>query len=131
MGKDKVSCIVKIIENYREKKVDSILEDKENTEKVKKEKLVEELHRVRFYYNLWDKFSSGFVLGFLSGFVVLMVGCAESIVTKSDASSLKDVPSFIIGFFIIILICQWLFVCMANIYYEKMEVVKTELEKIK
>lgn len=131
MGKDKVSCIVKIIENYREKKVDSILEDKENTEKVKKEKLVEELHRVRFYYNLWDKFSSGFVLGFLSGFVVLMVGCAESIVTKSDASSLKDVPSFIIGFFIIILICQWLFVCMANIYYEKMKVIKTELEKIK
>lgn len=95
-----------------------------------KDALEMELHRVRYYYNLCDKLSSGFVLGFISGFVVLMVGCAKSTVTEYDASGLKDVPYFIVCFFLIILICQVALVVMAYTYYEKMKVVKAELKKI-
>ncbi len=118
-----IPCIVREIREYRRIKINPILENEKNTDEVKKEQLEEELRIVRFYYNLWDSFSSKFVLSFLSGLIGLLVGFTKS----AD----KVASIFAVGFFfMIILICQWLFVCGTNIYYEEMEVVEDELEKI-
>lgn len=117
-------CIVGVIRGYYRDKINPIILNEKNTEEVKKERLVEELRRVRCHYNLWNSFSSKFVLSFLLGLIGLLVGLTES----AD----KVAIIFAIGFFYIVTIfCQWLFVCAANIYYEEMEVVKAELEKIK
>ncbi|MFU0528195.1 hypothetical protein ACMZ7Q_02200 [Gardnerella vaginalis] len=116
-------CIVGVIRGYYRDKINPIILNEKNTEEVKKERLVEELRRVRCHYNLWNSFSSKFVLSFLSGLIGLLVGLTES----AD----KVAIIFAIGFFSIVTIfCQWFFVCAANIYYEEMEVVKAELEKI-
>lgn len=118
-----IPCIVKEIREYRRIKINPILENEKNTDEVKKEQLEEELRIVRFYYNLWNSFSSKFVLSFLSGLIGLLVGFTKS----AD----KVASIFAVGFFfMIILFCQWLFVCGANIYYEEMEVVEEEIEKI-
>lgn len=90
-----------------------------------------ELRRVRYLYNVLNGFASGFVFAFLSGFAVLMVGCAKTTVTQYDASSLNDISTFIIYFFfVIILFCQWFFLRLAYTYYEKMKIVEKELKKI-
>lgn len=90
-----------------------------------------ELRRVRYLYNVLNGFASGFVFAFLSGFAVLMVGCAETTVTQYDGSSLKGISTFIIYFFfVIILFCQWFFLRLAYTYYEKMKIVEDKLEKI-
>lgn len=148
--KEKISCIVKKIRKYRVKKINPILENKEYTEEEKKEKLVDQLRTVRFSYNIWDSFSSKFVLSFLLGLIGLLVGQAKNISVDGNVNILKifgidfcsvsnrigDVEPnkaillFIGGFFLVILLCQGLFVYVANIYYEEMEVVKAELEKI-
>lgn len=148
--KEKISRIVKKIRDYRKDKINPILENKKYTEEEKKEKLEEELRSVRFRYNNWNSFSSKFVLGFLLGLIGLLVGQEKNISVDGNVNILKifgidfcsvsnrigDVEPnkaillFIGGFFLVILLCQGLFVYVANIYYEKVEVVKAELEKI-
>lgn len=118
-----IPCIMKTIRKYRDKKINPIICNEENAEEVKKEQLVEELRSVRCCYNAYDKFSSGFVLGFLSGFIGLLAGFVK------PEANLKNII-FMAILFIVILLCQEFFVYKANIYYEKMEVVKAELEKI-
>lgn len=119
---DKVSCIVKKIRDYREITINPIIKNKKNAKEVKKQ-LVEELQRVRFFYNLWDKFSSGFVLGFLSGFIGLLAGFV-----KPEANLLNI--CFMALLFLAILICQGFFLYLANTYYEKMKVVEETLENL-
>lgn len=116
-------CIVKTIRKYRDKKINPIILNEKNTEEVKKEQLVEELRSVRCCYYAYDKFSSGFVLGFLSGFIGLLAGFVK------PEANLENIR-FMTILFILILLCQLFFVYKASIYYEKMEVVKAELEKI-
>lgn len=122
-NEEEISCIVKKISDYRKDKINPILKNGKNTDEVK-EKLVGELQRVRFHYNLWNGFSSGFVLGFLSGFIGLLAGFV-----KPEANLLNICLMGLI--FLAILLCQWFFLCKANTYYEKMKVVEDELEKIK
>lgn len=149
--KEKISRIVTKIRKYRGKKINKILENKEYTEEEKKEKLVDQLRTVRFCYNIWSGFSSNFVFAFLFGLIGLLVGQAKNISVDSKVNILKmfgidlfslnnkignveyieAISVFIGGFFLVILFCQWLFVYVANTYYEEMEVVKAELKKIK
>lgn len=89
-----------------------------------KDALEMELHRVRYIYNVLHGFASGFVLGFLSGFIGLLAGFV-----KPEANLLNICLMALL--FIAILICQGLFLYLANTYYEKMKVVEEELEEIK
>lgn len=107
------------IRHYYSCKIDGIKNDKNALEM--------ELHRVRYIYNVLNGFASGFVFAFLSGIVVLLVGCANTLVAKGNLDLLDGIKKFIVCFFIIILLCQWLFLYLANTYYEKMKVVKKEL----
>lgn len=149
--KEKISRIVKKIRKYRGKKINPILENKKNTDEVKKEQLEEELRTVRFCYNNWNSFSSKFVFAFLFGLIGLLVGQAKNISVDGKVNILNmgiinlfsvnnkignvepniAILAFIGGFFLVILLCQGFFVCKANTYYEKMEAVKAELKKIK
>lgn len=135
------------IDYYNRYTIGEILDKNVNVE----EELKKELQRVRFYYNTYDKFSSNFVFAFLSGFIGLLVGQAKNISVDRKVNILKilgidffslsnkignvkpneAILLFIGGFFLVILFFQWLFVCGTNTYYEKMEVVKAELKKIK
>lgn len=90
-----------------------------------------ELHRVRFIYNVLNGFASGFVVAFLSGLAGLLVGCANVVVSKGNFGLLVEIKEFIFWFFIAIILCQLLFLYLANTYYEKMKVVEEELEEIK
>lgn len=126
---EETPCIVEKIRDYRKDKINPIILNKKNTDEVK-EKLVEELQRVRFHYNLWNSFSSNFVLSFLSGLIGLLVGQVKNISADGQVNSIDAISVFIGVFFLIILLCQFLFVCKTNTYYEKMKVVEDELEKI-
>ena len=121
-NENKVPCIVKKIRDYREITINPIIENEKNAKEVKKQ-LVEELQRVRFFYNLWDKFSSGFVLGFLSGFIGLLAGFVKP---EANLLNICSMAFLFLG----ILICQGLFLYLTNTYYEKMKVVEKEIEEI-
>ncbi|MFU0662611.1 hypothetical protein [Gardnerella vaginalis] len=110
------------IRHYYSCKIDRIQNDKNALEM--------ELHRVRYIYNVLNGFASRFVFAFLSGIVVLLVGCANTLVAKGNFNLLDGIKKFILCFFIIILLVQWLFLYLANTYYEKMKVVEDELEKV-
>ncbi len=114
--------IKKRVKCYYSDTIDGIEDDQDALEM--------ELRRVRYLYNVLNGFASGFVFAFLSGFAVLMVGCAKTTVTQYDGSSLKGISTFIIYFFVIILFCQWFFLRLAYTYYEKMKIVKDELKKL-
>lgn len=146
-----IRYIMKKIRKYRDENINPILENEKYTEEEKKEKLVDQLRRIRFCYNMWNGFSSNFVFAFLFGLIGLLVGQAKNISVDGKVNILNmgiinlfsvnnkignvepniAILAFIGGFFLVILLCQWFFLRNANIYYEEMEVVKAELEKIK
>lgn len=110
-----VFSIKKRIENYYEDTINGIEGDKDALEM--------ELHRVKYIYNVLNGFASNFVWLFLSGFVGYLF-------------KIQSVKATVINFimlaiiFLMILACQWFFLCKANTAYEKMKVVKAELKKI-
>ena len=123
-NEEETPCIVEKIRDYRKDKIDPILENGKNTEEIK-EKLVEELQRVRFSYNVWNGFTSGFIITFFGTFITLLVGNFLP----------KNIKSYIglwtlAGIFVIISVVQVIFLRTANTSYEKMKLVEDELEKI-
>lgn len=117
--------IEKTIRKYRGKKINPILKNKKYTEEEKKEKLVDQLRRIRSIYNVWNGFASGFTITFFATFITLLFGkvLPENIKNDIGLWALAII-------FIIVSVVQTIFLCTANMYYEEMEVVKAELEKI-
>lgn len=120
-----IRYIMKKIRKYRDENINPILENEKYTEEEKKEKLVDQLRRIRSIYNVWNGFASGFTITFFATFITLLFGkvLPENIKNDIGLWALAII-------FIIVSVVQTIFLCTANMYYEEMEVVKAELEKI-
>lgn len=88
-----------------------------------KEALKGELRGVRFMYNVWHCFSSGFILPFFGGFIGYIFNMKKMDPTYTNLF-------YIMIVFIIILLVQWIFVCVTYACYEKMELIEDELKKV-
>ncbi len=121
-----IRYIIKKIRKYRDENINPILENEKYTEEEKKEKLVDQLRRIRSIYNVWNGFASGFTITFFATFITLLFGkvLPENIKNDIGLWALAII-------FIIVSVVQTFFLCTANMYYEEMEVVKAELKKIK
>lgn len=125
---DKVSwwkgiCSIRTrIDYYRIHTVKVMLHNKRD---VAERKLKAELRKVRFSYNVWNGFASGFIISFFVGFITLLAG-------KVLPENIKNYIGLwaIAIIFIIIVVVQTIFLRTANTSYEKMKLVEETLKNL-
>lgn len=89
--------------------------------------LRKELRKLRSEYNRWKGFADNIISSVLVAFLAILFG---NIVIK-DLEMYQKVSSIYLIIFLLVAACQLAAFTAANNAYEKMEVVKAELEKIK
>lgn len=115
LTREEVTMLEFMLSLYKLNRLDKI--------KNNKEALKGELRGVRFMYNVWNCFSSGFILPFFGGFIGYIFNMKKMGPTYTNFF-------YIMIVFIIILLIQWIFVCVTYACYEKMELIEDELKKV-